>query len=85
MRPCPLPTTVIATILQFAATVTSLCIHLRLGKWDNGPSAMPSNSTSIALDASDLSPNTDGPYLAPMVTFIGIFLGAFTIIMVLPL
>lgn len=80
-----LPIIVIATILGFAATVASLCLHLRYGKSDNALSTGSSNLTSNTMDASDLSLNTDGPYPAPVVTLIGIFLGSFTIIMVLPL
>ena len=79
------PIIVIATILTFVATVASLCLHLRFGKWDNALGTIPSDSTSNTLDANDLSLNTDGSYLAPMVTYTGIFLGAFTIITVLPL
>lgn len=77
-----LSTKAIVMMLEFAATVTGLGIHLRFGKWDNRPSTTPSNSTS---DTLDLSLNTDGLYLAPAVTGIGIFLGGFTIIIVLPL
>jgi hypothetical protein len=80
-----LPIIAIATILEFAATVAGLCLHLRFGKWDNALNTVSSNSSSITPDASDLSLNTDGPYLAPVVTLIGIFLGGFTIIIVLPL
>jgi hypothetical protein len=78
-------TKVIATILEFAATVTGLCLHLRFGKWVNGTSITPSNATSYALDENDLSLNDDGLYLAPAVTLFGIFLGGFTIVLVLPL
>ena len=76
---------VIPTILTFAATVTGLCLHLRFGKWDDGANIMPLNSTSNTLDASDLSLDAGGLSLAPAVTFIGIFLGGFTIVTVLPL
>lgn len=70
---------------MFVATVASLCLHLHFGEWGNALSTVPSNSTSNTLDASYLSLNPDGSYLAPVVTYIGIFLGAFTIITVLPL